>query len=126
MILTLDRQLPQNGAVLGVLFVDGEKQCETLEGVATLIPAGHYRLTVTWSNRFQRQMPLVCGVPGFEGIRIHAGNTTADTAGCILIGTVADGRTIINSRSAFDVLFPLIQAGAATDDGCWIDVRDAG
>jgi hypothetical protein len=136
MEITLNRQPSFEETTLGTLFIDGAPYCATLEDVVrpdgeakvdgrTAIPAGRYRVMVTFSNRFQRQMPLVCGVPGFEGIRIHPGNTAADTEGCILVGIVSDARTIINSRATFDGLFPRIVVGASSEEGCWIDVRDA-
>lgn len=125
MNLTLNRQPPADNTILGLLFVNGAHQCDTLEGVATAIPAGRYRVTITRSNRFDCLMPILCGVPGREGIRIHAGNTDKDTSGCILVGTVATGRSIVNSRAAYDALFDAIRDGASEDAGCWIEVRDA-
>ena len=53
---------------------------------ATAIPYGRYSIRKTWSPRYGRFMPEVCDVPGFQGIRIHAGNDAGDTDGCILPG----------------------------------------
>ncbi len=50
------------------------------------IPEGWYRVEVTFSPRFQRQMPLLKHVPGFTGIRIHAGLSVENTTGCICVG----------------------------------------
>lgn len=52
----------------------------------TCIPRGRYRITLTMSNRFKRILPLLNDVSKFSGIRIHAGNTPADTEGCIIVG----------------------------------------
>ena len=52
----------------------------------TAIPIGRYRLIIDRSQRFQKDMPHVLNVPGFEGIRMHAGNTHVDTEGCLLLG----------------------------------------
>ena len=88
----------------------------------TAIPAGRYRLRWTMSNRFRREMLLLEGVPGFAGIRIHAGNTDADTEGCILLGMGhvfdANGRCrLTGSAKAVhqfeDVVVPQIKAGKA-------------
>lgn len=69
----------------------------------TAIPAGTYPVTVTMSRRFGRLLPLISGVNQYEGVRIHAGNTTQDTAGCLLVGT-SRGRydNIVDSRRALE------------------------
>jgi hypothetical protein len=54
-------------------------------------------------------MPLLLNVPQFEGVRIHCGNTAADTEGCILVGDIRGTNRILNSRDAFANLFPRIQ-----------------
>jgi len=51
----------------------------------TAIPAGRYEVVVTRSPRFKRLMPLLLDVEGFDGIRIHGGNSHEDTDGCLLI-----------------------------------------
>ncbi len=50
------------------------------------IPEGWYRVEVTHSPRFERPMPLLQMVPGFSGIRIHAGLSVRNTTGCICVG----------------------------------------
>ena len=102
---------------MGKLFIDGVFECYTLEDVVrlekvdgdTAIPYGEYDVVITFSNRFQRDMPLLIGVPNFSGIRIHSGNTTEDTSGCLLVGTGRDTTAISNSRLAFDALYPKIR-----------------
>lgn len=115
---------------LGQLLVNGEHECWTLEDVVrpngekvfgeTAIPYGRYRVVVTFSNRFQRELPLLLDVPGFTGIRIHPGNTTANTDGCLLVGTTHTGTAVQNSRVAFNKLFPQIQDAIRRGEEVWI------
>jgi len=134
MLLTLDRQPSWRDTTLGLLWVGGAFQCYALEdqvrhgakipGV-TAIPAGRYRVDITWSPRFGRRLPVLLDVPGFDGVRIHPGNTAADTEGCILVGRlVVDATRIAESAAAFADLFALLEAGVANDEGCWIDIVD--
>lgn len=51
------------------------------------IPYGTYTCRYTDSHRFGRKTWEVLSVPGFQGIRIHPGNTEKHTEGCILLGT---------------------------------------
>jgi hypothetical protein len=108
---------------LGRLAVDGHFECYTLEDMVrppglrkvwsqTAIPAGSYEVAVTYSTRFHEFMPQLLNVPNFEGIRIHPGNTAADTAGCLLTGTaIAPNRErIFNSQRASHALFLKIEA----------------
>jgi hypothetical protein len=100
-------------AVLGKLLVDGLFECYTLEdpdGAGDRIDAGTYGVIINYSNRFKKQMPLLTGptVDG-RGIRIHSGNTQADTEGCILVGRSKTVDSVIESRKAFDILFKKLQ-----------------
>lgn len=122
-------------ATIGELYLNGEFQCYTLEDVVrsgpkvhghTAIPEGRYRVEITWSPRFKRMLPLLYDVPGFEGIRIHPGNTDRDTEGCILVGEGVDigGESIVRSRPAFVAL--LDKLVTAYDEGLevWIEIEN--
>lgn len=105
---------------IGHLYINDTLFCFTLEDKVrpngekvqgqTAIPKGTYEVIIDFSNRFQRMMPHILPVSGFEGIRIHSGNTDQDTEGCILLGTNwAGGDFISNSKKAFDSFFPQLQ-----------------
>lgn len=104
------------------LYIDGQRECFVLEdkvreldGVPvyawkipdeTAIPKGTYKVIVNHSNRFNRDMPLLLGVPGFAGIRIHQGNTDKNTSGCLLLGTSwVGGNFIRDSQTAYVKFF---------------------
>ena len=73
------------------------------------IPEGSYRVVVTKSQRFQKYLPLLVGVPGFEGVRIHAGNTSRDTEGCILVGQNLQVGKVLWSRITLSKLMKIIE-----------------
>ena len=105
MIVTVQRTGRTAKATFGQLKVGDSILAITLEDPPDEgkgpIPAGTYGLELTYSQRFQALLPELRDVPGFTGIRIHAGNTSADTAGCILVGTYRAGdREIGQSRIA--------------------------
>lgn len=131
MHLTLQRTEHTADSTIGRLSIDGEPFCYTLEDVVrdgpkvfgqTAIPAGLYQVVITFSPHFQRDLPLLVNVPGFEGVRIHPGNTAADTEGCILVGMDKLADSIGHSRVAFDALFPKIQAAINAGEGVVIEV----
>lgn len=117
---------------IGELFVDGKWECYTLEDAVrtgpkvfgqTAIPAGTYEVQITFSNRFKRDLPLLVKVPGFEGVRIHPGNTENDTEGCILVGRALGPGMITNSRDAFNSLYPKILAAWGRKEPITITLR---
>lgn len=111
---------------IGRLTLDGRFLCYTLEDKVrevigepvaswkvqdkTAIPVGVYPVIITMSARFKIRLPLLMDVPGFSGIRIHTGNTSKDTEGCILVGSTWDGSSgwIGSSKVAFSLLFPIL------------------
>lgn len=103
MKLTLKRYEANANRTFGRLEAeDGHRLCYTLEDAVrevpgrpvaewkihgkTAIPAGEYRITLENSPRFGLDTLTVNAVPGFTGVRMHAGNTEADTEGCPLLG----------------------------------------
>lgn len=122
MKLLLVRGKAVGNATPGMLYLDGKLECNTLEDLErvtkiygkTAIPKGTYNVTINMSNRFKKLMPLLAKVPGFEGVRIHSGNTSEHTEGCILVGTtssvVGGNATIGGSREAFDRLMKKLTA----------------
>jgi len=141
MELVLQRNSSLEHATLGRLDIDGDFECHTLEDVVrempglsvaqwkiageSAIPAGRYQVLITRSARFGRDLPLLVGVEGFAGVRIHSGNTAADTEGCILVGRKAAGDTVIESRIAFLDLFEQIEGAIAAHEEVWIKIRNA-
>lgn len=112
MELKVTRKEFSKKSTIGELSIDGEFFCYTLEDVLrdvkiygeTCIPYGRYKVIINKSARFGIMMPLLIDVPGFEGVRIHAGNTDADTHGCILVGVTKSKDFIGSSRVAFNAL----------------------
>lgn len=101
---------------IGRLLINGKTYCDTLEdpnrdtnrnGIFdndemkiagnTCIPFGTYKVIVDRSPKFGRELPRLLNVPHFKGILIHRGNTTKDTAGCILLGENTVKGKVLNS-----------------------------
>lgn len=75
----------------------------------TCIPYGTYDITITYSPKFKKRLPLINNVKGFEGIRIHSGNTSKDTEGCLLLGFNKIKGKVINSKETVDKFITIIQ-----------------
>ena len=150
MELRLEREPTGARCTLGKLWrLAGGKRiflCDTLEDVVrqpadwkpsdpvlpwktpgeTAIPALRYRVTVTRSERFGRDLPLLNAVPGFSGVRIHPGNTADDTEGCILVGRRMGPSTILESREHFKEVFATIDEALMAGDEVWLEIVNAG
>ena len=146
MEMILKRIARQQGYTIGRLFLrereddeyaPGEKLskiCDTLEPQwrdyahgahkvkgRSAVPEGRYPLVVTRSPRFGRWLPLLVGVPQFEGVRIHAGNTPADTEGCILPGENRRRGMVLNSRAALSRIMALLD-GRKPGEAAWLTI----
>jgi hypothetical protein len=76
----------------------------------TAIPSGAYQVAITFSNRFQKYLPLLIDVPGFSGIRIHSGTNADHSSGCLLPGEFKNTNRVAESRKAFQKLFDKLKA----------------
>jgi hypothetical protein len=133
MELKLVRGKANAQSVEGKLYVDGEFECYTVEDTPrsvkvygkTGIPTGKYEVVITMSNRFKKPLPLLLAVPGFEGIRIHSGNSSASSEGCIIVGSVND-RTdddwVGGSKVAMGRLMPKLEDALAVRERVWLTI----
>lgn len=133
MNLTLNRIFRGPDYTIGKLYIDGQYFCDTLEDpvrtlpascpdtsrgtpctcpekvyARTAIPARTYQITLQYSPRFKRPLPLLHDVPHFLGVLIHSGNTAGDSSGCILVGHNKVKGKVLESRAASDRLNALL------------------
>jgi hypothetical protein len=128
------REPSLQGTTLGVVFIDGRFTCFSLEdeirpvGVKvdgeTCIPPGRYRVGLTWSPKFGKVLPEVLDVPGFTGVRIHAGNSAMDTRGCVLLGIQRAGVRILESQKAMALVQAWIAEAEQRAEGVWLLIEN--
>ena len=136
MNIDIIRDLAERDRTFGKMFVDGKYFGETLEDTdrlleadgekidgRTAIPRGRYKVSVTFSQRFQKPMPYVHDVPGFDGVRIHGGNTEADTCGCPLLGNIRTASGIAQCAGVNERLMNLLDACEDRGEDVWLTVK---
>lgn len=129
MNIQLKRIAKKETYTIGKLYIDGVYFCDTIEDKdrglnqamsindikkkkvygETAIPTGTYKLVIDYSNRFKKNMAHILNVPGYEGIRIHTGNSAKDSLGCIIVGKNKVVGKVVESRNTYNQLFPILQ-----------------
>ncbi|MDW3196436.1 MAG: DUF5675 family protein [Cytophagales bacterium] len=130
--LTVLRYFDDQSTTLGLLFIENEFFCYTLEDTyrphkimkETRIPSGTYQLGFNeiesnTTSRYRKGRPWfkyhlhVKDVPNYSGILIHVGNTKEDTAGCLLVADSISGgnklKTVYDSWKAFERLYKTLR-----------------
>ena len=133
MNLRVIREPSTVAATLGILLIDGVFTCWTLEDVVrevkipgeTAIPAGRYDVRLSLSQRFQKLLPEILAVPGFTGIRIHAGNTQADTHGCLLVGRIRAYDRVEESKLALMNVMEHLRRATTAGDPITLTIEEA-
>ena len=128
MEIQVNRIARKDGYTIGRMSLNGVYFCDTLEDTdrglnaamsldeilskkrkgITAIPTGKYDVILTFSPRFKRVLPLLLNVKGYEGVRIHAGNTAEDTEGCLLVGENKERGKVLNSRATLEKLMSVL------------------
>ena len=136
MKVLINRKWKKNEYTIGEVLIDGKFFCNSMEDKdrglfdymnvgeisklkvngETAIPCGKYKVMITYSPKYKRPMPQVMNVKGFSGIRIHSGNTAADSLGCILLGKNDKKGWISNSRATCEKFEQLLKAAGGSCD----------
>ena len=124
MKLLLIRKTFTELSTIGSLYIDGIFFCYVIEdkdrGLSqkmslteialrkiwgkTAIPYGTYKVIISRSTRFRRDLPEILSVKGFEGVRVHRGNTAEDSSGCLIVGNSVGKNSVFNSTVAEEAL----------------------
>ena len=124
----------------GDLYIDGVWECYTLEDPVreipgrpvsewkipgkTAIPYGRYRVVLSRSPRFKKVLPELLKVPGYTGVRIHAGNTAEHTEGCVLVGQRRIKAAVLDSQDAMIELMASLSAVIDYGEQVWITIEE--
>jgi len=148
-LLRINSQADYTSGILFQVCDDGSKEflCYTLEDEyraekvkhETRIPAGTYEMALRkvggfhqrYEKRFKdihKGMLELVGVPNFQYILIHCGNTDEHTSGCILVGQTQeygkkDGWIGRSTQAYFDV-YPMIAQALEDGEDVQIEVTD--
>ena len=138
MKIKIVRKLGNDKSTEGRLYINGVFECFTVEDAdrglerggskiqnKTAIPKGEYEVVWNHSNHFKKDMPQIMNVPGFEGVRIHAGNSSADSEGCIIVGAINDSMDddfIGGSKIAVGRLYPKIHDAYAVKQKITLEI----
>ena len=87
------------------------------------IPEGRYAVVISYSPKFKAWLPILLGVPKFDGIRIHAGNCSEDTEGCILVGKNREVGKVLDSRIWVHRLKQKIVEAKDKGEAVWITIK---
>lgn len=79
----------------------------------TAIPEGRYRIEIRESKTYKREMPFLCGVPGFRKVVLRTGRSPARSRGDILVG----------DRRTFGRLFGMIREAVSDGEPVSVEVR---
>lgn len=141
MNLTLKRLNLTPNYTEGELYVNGVYFCKTLEDTnrdlnkngqfdnnekkvygETCIPYGKYKVILSYSPKFKRELPEILEVPDFQGIRIHRGNKISDTLGCILCGEKVKNGYLSNSTPYEIKLVELLKQANLRNEESFIEI----
>lgn len=133
------RSVHNDTSTLGKMFINDEFYAYTCEDTVrnlggdtskkikdqTAIDAGRYEVVLSFSEHFQKYLPLLLNVSCFEGVRIHGGNTAEDSRGCILIGANSDMKSTISNCASKVANLVAILKGVEKTEKIWIEIVEA-
>lgn len=138
MNIKLVRNTQSVGFTEGKLYINGIFECYTVEdadrsleagGVKiqnkTAIPKGVYEVVLSMSPRFKKVLPEILNVSGFSGVRIHSGNSSKDTEGCIILGAVnssTDDDWVGSSKVAMDRFMPKLRKAIKLKENITLEI----
>ena len=153
MIIRIERIAKAPTYTIGKLYVNGAFLCHTLEDAdrgldqkmplgkilskkvfgKTAIPTGRYEVVMShspkfeeraWAQKYEGLIPEVLNVKGFEGIRIHPGNSAdTDLTGCIAPGNnTAKGRVTGSTTRYYELMTKFLMSAWVRNETIYLDI----
>jgi|SRR5215831_8121482 len=95
-------------ALHGIMLLDGEFFCFTMENYVKKIPSGIYDCEIYNSPRHHMEVILLKDVPNRSMIEIHIANFPKELEGCIAPGEFRGQGMVMNSKVTFDKLMQTV------------------